>query len=65
MNVEFEVRAVISGSFSINDKIKLIQNISNFKDEDIINAFRKKYESEKNLSGQIYAEMVRLSWIKK
>lgn len=65
MNIESEVRAIIGGSFTIDDKIKLIQNITNFKKEDILNALRKRYGDAKNLSGQIYAEMVRLSWSKK
>jgi hypothetical protein len=64
MNIEFEVRAIISGGFTNTDKVRLIQNVSNFKEEDILSALRKRYEDEKNLTGQIYAEIVRLSWSK-
>jgi len=64
MNVEFEVRAIINGGFNTKSKVELIQHIANFKEEDVLFALRKEYENEKNLSGQIYAEMAKLSWKK-
>lgn len=64
MNIEFETRVILSGGFSNKDKVELIQRITNFKKEDIEFAINKQYEDEKNLSGQIYAELARLSWKK-
>jgi hypothetical protein len=59
MNIEFETRAIISGGFSQEDKVKLIQKFANFSRENIIYALNKRYDNQGNLSGQIYWEIVR------
>jgi hypothetical protein len=65
MNIEFETRKILNGGFSKKDKVKLIQRISNFREEDIIFALNKQYEDERDISGKIYTEIVKLSWVRK
>lgn len=59
MNIEFETRNIINGGFSQEDKIQLIQRFANFSRESIIYALNKRYDNQENLSGKIYAEIVR------
>ena len=61
MNIEFETRTILGGGFSNEDKVMLIQNITNFDRAAILFALNKRYEEQKNLFGQIYAEIVRRS----
>lgn len=58
MNIEFETRNILTGGFSQEDKIKLIQKFANFKKENIIFALNKRYDKQDNLSGHIYYEIV-------
>lgn len=59
MNIEFETRAILSGGFSKENKVVLIRQFANFTAENILYALNKKYEDDRNLTGQMYFEIAR------
>jgi len=64
MNIESEVKAILGMDIKLNEKIRIIQDFTNFKSEDISEAVQRKYGHKADV---IYAELInldrRLKWM--
>ncbi len=56
MNIEEEVKTILKGDYFIEDKIKFIQRISNFREEDLLVTIKKGGEN----AGDIYSYLIYL-----
>lgn len=57
MNIEEEVKSILRMDINIETKIKLIQEFTNFKAEDISESIKRKYNHKTDV---IYLELINL-----
>lgn len=57
MNIEDEVKSILRMETPLIEKIKMIQNFTNFKTEDITEAIKRKYGYKADV---IYLELINL-----